>query len=436
MTHFSATSLATSDHPTEPNVLVRLLFAIGMMIIMPMFVLQLAADPVTLQFTNSRVLQFGNLLTAVLSFAMIAWSRQAGKTAMSCWPLFVLLLLAYLSSLWSYDVASTIRGSNTFLIASLLGVAIASRLSPVSCIRLIVRTLSFACLLSIIWVILFPQEGVHQATDAYQFQHAGLWRGVFSHKQGLGVVAGLTTGLLTSYGSIAFRSPLVRIAAFVCGISCLVGSGSATGLLISIILPAILYVSCWIGTRPPATRSGTMTTLMIVIGTAYALFHVGALDFVMPLLGKSEDLTGRADFWPWVMSNIRNSGPILGGGFASGWETVVAPSMSIDNGYIQLLVGFGYLGAAVVLAMYVRTLLAAIRLVVADRPESVAIRAFPFGVMFIELFLNITEATFMTKSIHTVLIAVAICQIARQDKIQARVATTKARPAFNSRGPG
>jgi exopolysaccharide production protein ExoQ len=431
MTHFSATSAPS----TEPDVLARLLFAIGMMIIMPMFVLQLAADPVTLQFTNSRVLQLGNLLTAVFAFAMIAWSRPAVKIAMSCWPLLVLLLLAYLSSLWSYDVASTIRGCNTFLIASLLGVAMASRLSPVSCIRLIIRTLTFACLLSIIWVVLFPLEGIHQATDAYQFQHAGLWRGVFSHKQGLGVVAGLTTGLLASYGSIAFRSLLIRIAAFACGISCLVGSGSATGLLITIVLPVMVYVSCWIGTRPPASRNGAMATLMIVIGMVYALFHIGALDFVMPLLGKSEDLTGRADFWPWVMSNIRNSGPILGGGFASGWETVVAPTLSIDNGYIQLLVGFGYVGAAVVLAMYVRTLLAAIRLIVADRPESAAIRAFPFAVIFIELFLNITEATFMTKSIHTVLIAVAICQIARQDKVQARVATAKVRPAFSSRGP-
>jgi exopolysaccharide production protein ExoQ len=436
MPHFPAASLATSDHSAESNVLVHLLFAIGMMIVMPMFVLQLAADPVTLQFTNSRVLQFGNILTAMFAVAMIAWSVQAVKIAMRCWPLLVLLMLAYLSSIWSYDVAATIRGCNTFLIASLLGVAMASRLSPASCIRLIVRTLTFACLLSIIWVILFPQEGMHQATDAYQNQHAGLWRGVFSHKQGLGVVAGLTTGLLASYGSIVFRSPLLRIAAFVCGVSCLVGSGSATGLLISIVLPATSYVNCWIGSRPPALRNGTMTILMIVIGTAYALFHVGALDFIMPLLGKSEDLTGRADFWPWVMSNIRNSGPILGGGFASGWEVVVAPSMSIDNGYIQLLVGFGYLGTAIVLAMYVRTLLAAIRLVVADRPESVAIRTFPFVIIFIELFLNITEATFMTKSIHTVLIAVAICQIARLDKIQARVPATKVRPAFNSRGPG
>jgi exopolysaccharide production protein ExoQ len=294
----------------------------------------------------------------------------------------------------------------------------------------------FTCLLSIILVVLFPEQAIHQASDANQSQHAGLWRGVFSHKQALGVISGLTTGLLLFYGSLAFSSPIFRFGALGVTIACLGGTQSATGLLTAAVLTISLYTTFAISRLPLQTRKVAMNGVLGLIGLFYVCFHFGLFDLAIPLLGKSTDLTGRTDVWPWIISNIRNSGSaLLGGGYGSGWEEIVAPSLSIDNGYIELLVSFGYLGTIVVLAIYARVLWGGRRLILSAGPDDAAIHVLPFNIMLIELFINITEANFMTKSINTVFVVVAMYQITRYEGIARRRSVRMRRPAVGDRRP-
>jgi exopolysaccharide production protein ExoQ len=410
---FSAPGFRTaSQGAPNPGVLMQLGFAMGLIVLMPAFVMQLAFDPVSMQFTSSRILQFAILFCGIYGPAMILTSREITNTVLRCRPLLLQIGFAFLSILWSYNPDTTFRASYVFLSTCLFGVAVAGRLSPFGALELIIRTLAFACLLSIIWVIFFPQQAVHQATDTFQFQHAGLWRGIFSHKQGLGVIAGITTGLLLFYGSMVFPSPIVRFGAISCSVSCVIGTQSATGLVTSIVVPTIFYITNWIALSPPPVRKRLFAILVAAISGLYGCFYIGLLDFVMPLLGKSTDLTGRTDMWPWVLDNIRNSGSAtLGGGFASGWAGIVAPSISIDNGYIDLLVCFGYFGGAIIAGVYGWVLWVGSKLIFSARPQTAAIQIFPFSIMLVELFINITETSFMTKSINTILIVVAMYQI-------------------------
>jgi exopolysaccharide production protein ExoQ len=408
----------------------RLGFSFGLIFVMSAFVRQLAVDPNTLQFTSSRILQAVTLFCAVYGFAMIVSSREVATSVLRCWPSLVLYGLALLSAVWSYNPAATFRASNVFLTTTLFSLAMAGRLSPAACLQLIIRTMTFVCLLSIIWVILFPQETVHQSTDPYQFVHAGLWRGIFSHKQALGLIAGLTTGLLLFYGSMTFASPIVRAGAIICSVACLVGTQSATGFLLALIISSVLYITYWIARRDRPLRKGPMGVLVITTATLYACFNVGLFNFIMPLLGKSTDLTGRADVWPWVIANIQNSGSaLLGGGFGSGWEEVVAESVSVDNGYIDLLISFGYFGAAFVLCVYGLVIWHGIKLIISGDLESAAVRIFPFSIMLVQLIVNITEPTFMAKNIFTVLVTVAVYQVMRKDKVaQDNIPAPRPRP--------
>jgi hypothetical protein len=286
---------------------------------------------------------------------------------------------------------------------------------PTASFRLIIRTMVAACLLSVIWAIFLPQDGIHQATDLIQNQHAGLWRGIFSHKQSLGVFAGLTVGLLLFYGSMAFPSPLLRLVAIGCSVGCLVGTASMTGVVTALITSGLLYSSYWITKRPPAARKSLMAFLITVTILLFVCFHFGLLDFIITLTGKSPNLTGRTDNWAWVLANIGNSGSaLLGGGLEGGWEDVVAPAVIVDSGYIVLIIWLGYLGAGIVWAAYGWALWASAKLICSVSKESAEIEVFPFAIISVELFINITETVFLGKNINTILVAIAFYQIVRQ----------------------
>jgi exopolysaccharide production protein ExoQ len=398
------------------GLLMRLCFTFGLLFLSPAFVYQLAYNSVTGETTGSWILQVVNLGCLAVAVMAIWLSRDAIDIARRCRPLIVLVVMAFASAAWSYNSVATIRAGVVLLTATLFGVAMAARLSPIACVRLIVRTMVLGCLLSIIWVIVFPETSVHQLTDAYQTQHVGLWRGIFSHKQGLGVFAGVTTGMLFFYGSTAFSSPPLRICAIACGVACLIGTQSVTGFLTMAVLVTFLFATYTIARSRPQSRKVTMIALVAAAATLYTAFSLGLLSFIPELFGKSADLTGRQEAWPYVMAQFKNSGSALfGGGFMSGFgPAVIAPGLSVDNGFIDLLVEFGYLGSLVVFAVYGWIVRGGIRLILKTQATLASTAIFPFNVMVIFLFINISEGNFMSRNISTVLIAVAACQIIRQ----------------------
>jgi exopolysaccharide production protein ExoQ len=400
----------------DGSVFTRFIFAVFLIFLFPSFLFQFAINPVTQEFTGSPLLQAINVGCVFYSIGMIFGSRETSKIVVRCWPVLFLVGLAFGSAAWSYNPNATLRASYAFLTATLLGLAMAGRLSPLGCVRLRIRTMVFGCLLSILWVFIFPEVAVHQVTDVSQIVHAGLWRGIFSHKQGLGVFAGLTTGLLLFYGSSAFSLPPLRIGALCCSVTCLWGTQSVTGLLTATVTAGMLYATYWIAWQPLKARKSMMVMLAVVLLILYVCSDLGIFDyFVRPLLGKSSDLSGRRDIWNFVLDNLRSSGSsLLGGGLNGGFVEYVSPGFSIDNGYIEKLVEFGYLGGSVIFAVYGWIIWKGTQLIMQTRSVSAATAIFPFNVMFAMLFVNISESNFMSKHISSVLVAIAACQIAKQ----------------------
>src|SRR5262249_33230042 len=149
--------------------------------------------------------------------AMLMTARGANKLIAQCWPIFALVGLAFASTLWSAAYPETFKKSYTLLNTVLFVMALAARYAPNDWMRLVLRVMAFECALSIVWVVIFPDAGIQQRTGLGASVEVGTyWRGVFSHKQGLGVFAGLTSGLLLFYGRAAFSSALAGIAALLC----------------------------------------------------------------------------------------------------------------------------------------------------------------------------------------------------------------------------
>jgi exopolysaccharide production protein ExoQ len=398
---------------------IRLLFTFGLIFLFPAFTVQFAFDPISGTFRGSIVLQMINLGCEILALTLILRSRPAMDLVLQCRPILVLFGMAFLWAPFSFNPMGTIRAANVFLTVSLFGIAMAARLGPRECLRLVIRAMVLGCVLSIYWVMAYPLEAVHQASDPFQWQHAGLWRGIFSHKQGLGVFAGLTSGLLLFYGSIVFPSLIVRFAAIGCAFKCLIATKSATGQITAFITPVMLYLMYGITRFPPEVRKIKFAFVTAGALLLLACFFFGAFDWVPELLGKSSDMTGRADIWPLVIENFSHTGAaFFGGGFGTGFAATLSdPALSVDNGYIDKLIEFGYIGSIVIFAAFGSILLSCGRLIIATPREDAAVNVFPFCIMFVIFFFNISESNFMYKHVTTVLTAVSFAFVA-----QARIA--------------
>jgi exopolysaccharide production protein ExoQ len=402
----------TQNRTSDNNTGLVVVFAVGLMVQMPSFVSQLTFSDGGA--SGSAVLQLASLGCFLLGATLVLGAPDRKQILDNAAIPLLYVGMSFLSVVWSINRPFTFRASFVLLSTTLFTLAVCSRLSPKACVQLIIRMMSLACVLSVIWALVFPESGVHHADDPSQAQHAGLWRGIFSHKQGLGVVSGLTTGLLLFYGSLAFPMVIVRIGALGAAIACLLGSGSITGLLVAVILATLLYLSYGVAraSTPGQRRTGIWMFIAMLAGM-YSLFHFNLANFIMPLLGKSADLSGRADCWPFAIENFRGMAPLFGGGYSGGLQGYVAPDCSIDNGFIDRLVDFGYVGGTVLVAAAIMPLKGAVKAILSARPEDAVIRAFPLNMMVIELFIGISETNFMSKSINWVVVIVAMYHVAQ-----------------------
>ncbi len=399
--------------------LLQFVFAIGLIFISSAFTVQLAYDASTVV-----ILQVITALTGVAGLLIMVTTPGATGLVRRCWPILALVALAFASTAWSLDPSQTFKKSYTLLSTVLFVMAIVGRMAPAEYIGLVLRVMVLECVISIIWVVIFPDVGLQDRTGLGEgIAGVSYWRGIFSHKQGLGVVAGLTTGLLTFYGSVAFRSPVFRIAAIGASAVCLVGTGSVTGILTAIVTSAVLYWFYFIATRIRAGGRNMMINLTLVAITAiFFVWSHGWLNFVPVMFGKSADLSGRTIYIEIAMDIFRSSGAtLLGGGYTVGLSRAFPPDVYVDDGYVDLLMQFGYLGSAVIVAIVYWLLAGSKRLIAGTSPEQAALNIFPIAIIMVLAFINITESNFLApKHLITVFVVLGVAVVQGRSKVRAR----------------
>jgi exopolysaccharide production protein ExoQ len=393
---------------------VQLFFIAGLLLTIQAFTYQLSFDPLTGLRTGSRLIQIISLNVLFCSLFLLHTSRDSWKVVTRCWPILFLAGLGLFSATWSINSSTTVRATYNFLSVSLVCLAMAARFSPLECLQIVLRMMTLGCVLSILWAQIFPEVGVHQATDLSQTVHSGLWRGIFTHKQGLGIFSSLTLGLLLFYGSAAFPMLIVRVAAIACAGVCLFGTGSTTGLLIACILTTLLYATWWISHAPRQQRTILIRMLLLFLIVVGFAFNIGLLDFVPKFFGKSADLNGRSDMWPYILALARSSSMLFGRGFGTNFSNPIFESISIDNGYVDVTIELGYLGATAVFATYGVILWGGCRLIERAPADRAGINLFPFCFMVALFVMNVSEGDFMKRDITNVLFVLAISFIYRE----------------------
>lgn len=337
------------------NALLYTFYFAGLLLQTGAFVLQLSGRDLRLPVAadwGSPVSQFLFAVIYVVSILLLMSSGRAGALLARAWPILLLPILALASSLWSPDPLLTLRRGTAFLGTVLFGLSLASRYSLDTFVPLFVRVCAASMLLSLVCAIALPYYGVHQSTDAIQFAHAGLWRGVFAHRTILGYMAGLAFALILVYGRPVFKSRTIQYTALVVSIVCLVKAASGAGYLTAILVPLIVLLSLGFRRLPSEFRSAALTAFLVLTGV-FSLFLNDLLEWVLSLLGKDPDLTGRVPYWQYIYELAWTQSPVFGLGYYAGFAVLLGPliedvtslaHIGPHNGFLEIFVAFGLIG--------------------------------------------------------------------------------------------
>ncbi len=206
-------------------------------------------------------------------------------------------------------------------------------------------------------VIFFPSQGVHSG-GGFEPQHAGLWRGVFDHKN----VASYVMGVFVMIGLFVMRNgrPWGGFALMIFSTIFVVFAGSKTVLGILPIAIFFASVAGWITFAPLRLLVVLTPVVVLTTVTIGAVIYEPILE-ELQLLIPGLTYTGRTDLWTFGLQFLGES-PVFGYGFESFWGTqrVSGLEQPIElswdvrgivhghNSWLDAGIGFGIPGVVIV----------------------------------------------------------------------------------------
>lgn len=344
-----------------------------------------------------KVIPYVRALTCI--FAIFVVTASCGLSwALSKVPLMFApyCLFALVSAFWADDMKVSFRGSITLTMAWIAMPMVIHRLGVVRAVRLSLYFIGVVCILSMLLAVFVPSIGVHQASDLAQAAHAGRWRGLFAHKNGLGPWAAYGSIFLFTHGRFMHANPLFLWFARIAAVCCLLFAGSATSQLM-----ALIVLAGWIGLM------GLRRYPPKLVGITFALASLGAglfifffADLIFELINRDSTMTGRTGIWALAYEYIQES-PWVGYGFLStgGDDFLGREKLFFDeaipgpeSGYLNLLMETGIVGAVLFFVPFFIALRNGFEWLKYVRLEDRAALEFLLLVLSSTLFIAITES--------------------------------------------
>jgi exopolysaccharide production protein ExoQ len=356
------------------------------------------------------ILSFSYLGVAII---LVPYYRETLFVVRRNWFLAALVLLALVSCLWARMPTLVVQRSIAVLGTTLLGIAVAVRLSLEDQLRLMSWLFRIIAVLSLACIVFLPSYGISSSIEDH-----GEWRGIFSHKNGLGSVMALS--VLVEWHLPArtrFSKVVKRIALLLSG-ALLVFSSSLTSTfaLVASLLFIEIYKLAKQRLRIPLYAIVLATSLITASGVTLLLVDTKG---VTTALGRSSDLTGRTEIWSLVMSYIPER-PVLGYGYSGFWNGASPESIAIDqvmgvkimyshNGFLEILLTLGAVGLLLTLGLLGTGIRRAYYC--SERNRS-SVDHWPLAFLFFLLLHNVTECTILFQNLEW---AICVATIAGTD---------------------
>lgn len=278
-------------------------------------------------------------------------------------PAVILLtLMVPLSLIWSQRPDKTLTGSIGIIGTTLFGLYLGSRFTLKEQLKLLAWACGIVSVLSILFIVFLPKYGIMGGV------HAGIPRGAFTHKNGMGKFMVFSTCVFLLMVKDFEGKKFLCWFGLVLSMGLVILSQSTSSLLNTSML-AIFIISTQIFRWKPATL---VPAFILVVATSMVFQDLA--ETILGYFGKDLTLTGRTEIWPLVIEKIQER-PILGYGFRGFWSGIDGDSAYViralrwgvpdsHNGFLDLTLSLGLMGLSIFLIIYWTTLLKSISVIV------------------------------------------------------------------------
>lgn len=301
-----------------------------------------------------RDVWFGSLyLLAYILFAK-EWKRLLPVVMKDLWLISLIVLVGF-SYAWSVAPPVTFAVFRSLIVSYVLACLVATHYKPEQIVGFLGKTLSYAGILSLIYILFLPQVAVKGGFN-------GAWRGIFLHQSILASTMAIAIISLFNFLLLNREKNKSKISVFltvslifICLILLLFcGAKTAVvGLFASFSIVPFFFIKRIRGEKP-RFFSFLALAYIFILGIPFVYL---VKDFVIvDLLGKSTNLTGRDVTWTYLMSKASER-PFLGYGtgaffqnkqlaadFAAQVDRTLPSVYNAHSAYIDCLVGLGYIG--------------------------------------------------------------------------------------------
>ncbi len=222
------------------------------------------------------------------------------------------------------------------------------------------KTIALGCLISLLFsyfaLYAYPLEAIHQA-GGDEGQHAGLWRGVYDHKN----IASAVMSVFLIIGIFVYRENqrLIGAAIVILAGVFLMQSGSKTSMALLPVALGMTFILSRI--HSPVTRFViTLLPLAILFTITVGAAVFEPINNVLQSIAPGTTFTGRLDLWQYSVERIGEY-PFFGYGFENFWGTPIVTNadqpieLTWDvrdivhghNSYLDATISFGIIGLAI-----------------------------------------------------------------------------------------
>ena len=312
------------------------------------------------------------------------------------WPLTFLTIASFT---WAANSAIAIQSIRSdFIPITLFGLYFSIRFSPKEIFHILFVSTLLMSLASLFYAIAIPSIGKHPASDA---AYGGSWRGIFIHKNGLGLnltINCVLVGLKLLYENKNLFHRNLAIYLFLS--TEIILSKSLSSLIFSNTIIVILWIY---------KRFNWKGRLSVLILYWLSLLIVGTAGFIsvlwvpiMNALGKDPTLSARTLIWDYILNRYVAQKPFLGygrgslwhdGEFNAGlWKATSHVPPHAHNGYVDLIFALGYIGLLFFIFSLLSTGIKSLKLAYhTNKKEEVL----PLALILILLIFNITESVLL-----------------------------------------
>ncbi len=286
------------------------------------------------------------------------WKRFAYMATRDI-SLLLLIAMAPLSLFWSASPEFTSIEYKSVLRGSLFGIFLATRYSMKEQMQLFTWVLGIGAVLSLLFSIGLPSYGVQ----------GGLWIGIYIYKNQAAGVQTLTALLFLLTALNRRKHRWIALTVFSIAVVLLGLTQSKTAYSIFVISLGLLPLTTV--AKQKYKLQVVLFLILLVVGGSTIVLVLSNLEFiVVDTLGKNMEFNGRVPIWTLILDKVYER-PWLGYGTAgfwtsehalyvinNSWASTTGEEVGIGagkvrfnshNGYIDLLLQYGFVGVSLLL---------------------------------------------------------------------------------------